>query len=397
VSGYRGDVLTRAVVDRYGDPLLAASFAAAMAIQVITDSQFNEDRSQGLVLAVGFSATLAWRRRAPLLPLVAGAVLIELSNLEVPALANLGAFFLAYVVAVYSAGRHGDRRTAIASVLVLAVAFPLAAKEPGQPFSWSDSIFIAVAFAGPFIAGRVLRRKLQTERELHGRAERLVRERDLRAAEAVAQERLRIARELHDVVAHAISVMVLQARGGRRKLPGDADETRIALDAIEAAGEQALAEMRLLLGMLRDDGEGPSLAPQPSLTRIDDLLSRLRGSGLPVELHVEGDPIALPPGVDVSAYRIVQEALTNTLKHAGPTHATVTVRYTATEVELEVVDSGTGAGDRAGAGAGTGKGTGNGLTGIRERVAVYGGQLSSGREPGGGYAVRARLPFEVTR
>jgi signal transduction histidine kinase len=244
----------------------------------------------------------------PLVALGAGAALIAFSNLAVPALANTGTFFLAYVVAIYSAGRHTTGRATLAAAIILLVAFPLAAIEPGQPFSASDAIFIAVAFAAPFAAGQVLRRRHEQARELHGRAAELERERDLRTREAVAQERVRIARELHDVVAHAISVIVLQARGGRRKLPDGAQESRAALDAIERTGEQALVEMRRLLDMLREDDDDLVLAPQPSLSRLDDLATSLCATGLPVQMTVEGEPFAPPPGIDVSAFRIVQEA-----------------------------------------------------------------------------------------
>jgi signal transduction histidine kinase len=147
--------------------------------------------------------------------------------------------------------------------------------------------------------------------------------------------------------------------------------------------------MRRLLGMLRHDDEELALAPQPSLSRIDDLVASLRATGLPVELHIEGDPVDLPPGVDVSAYRIVQEALTNALKHAGPACARVTLRYSSADLELEITDDGRGNGH--------GGGTGHGLAGIRERVAVYGGELESGRQPEGGYALRARLPLGSAR
>ncbi|MGH2968311.1 MAG: sensor histidine kinase, partial [Solirubrobacteraceae bacterium] len=210
-----------------------------------------------------------------------------------------------------------------------------------------------------------------------------------KAREAVVEERARIARELHDVVAHAISVIVLQARGGRRMLAEDPDDTRRALDAIEHAGAQALAEMRRLLGMLRQADDELALAPRPSLTRIDELVAQLAATGLPVAVTVEGEPLELPPGIDVSAYRIVQEALTNALKHAGPARAHVTLRYTPDELELVIVDDG--------AGTGNGGGSGHGLAGLRERVAVYGGELESGRRAEGGYALRARLPLRTAR
>jgi signal transduction histidine kinase len=217
----------------------------------------------------------------------------------------------------------------------------------------------------------------------------LVAERDERAQEAVAEERTRIARELHDVVAHAISLIVLQARGGRRMLSDDPDETRRALDVIEHAGEQALGEMRRLLGLLRDDEPELTLAPPPSLRRIDELVAGTRASGLPVEVVIEGEPVELPPGVDVSAYRIVQEALTNALKHAGPAHARVTITYARDAVDLAIVDDGPG--------VPSANGGGYGLAGMRERVAVYGGRLESGARPEGGYALRVRLPLRAER
>jgi signal transduction histidine kinase len=377
------------VTDRYGDVLLAVLSAALFVVQIVGGSQFDDHRAPALAVALAFSATLAVRRRLPLIPLVAGLGLIELSNLTIPGLGDTGTFFVGFVLAIYSAGRYTDGRASVAAGVLLVASFPLAANEPGQPFSVSDAAFIAVAFAGPFVAGRVIRRRHEQESELRVQTIALEHERDVKAREAVAQERARIARELHDVVAHAISVMVLQARGGRRKLPAGAEETREALDAIERAGGQALSDMRRLLEMLRDDDEEVALAPPPSLSRLDDLVAGLRASGLPVALTIEGEPCGLPPGVDATAFRIVQEALTNALKHAGPARAQVTLRYSSAELELEIVDDGRGAAN--------GTGTGHGLVGIRERVAVYGGEMQSGRRPEGGYALRARLPLEPAR
>jgi signal transduction histidine kinase len=275
------------------------------------------------------------------------------------------------------------------SVALVGAAIPLAAIEPGDPVAFTDIAFFAVLFGAPWVGGRVLRHRSEREHALEGRAARLEVERDTRAREAVADERTRIARELHDVVAHAISLIVLQARGGRRLIADDPDETRRALDVIERAGEQALVEMRRLLGLLRHDEAEPTLAPPPSLRRIDELVAGIRASGLAVEVVVEGDPVELPPGVDVSAYRIVQEALTNALKHAGPARAQVTVTYGADAVDLAILDDGPG-----GASA---NGGGYGLAGMRERVAIYGGRLESGPRPEGGYALRVRLPLPAAR
>jgi signal transduction histidine kinase len=314
---------------------------------------------------------------------------IELDNTALKGLAEAGAFLLGFVIAIYSTGRYARNVSAAVSVIIVVIAIPLAAIEPGSPVGFTDFAFFGMFFGGPYLAGRVIRHRQERERALEQEAGALKLDRDLKAREAVADERVRIARELHDVVAHAISVIVLQARGGRRMLAQDPAETRDALDAIERAGEQALAEMRRLLGMLRDGDEDLALAPQPSLAGIGDLAASLTETGLPVEVTVEGEQVELPPGVEVTAYRIVQEALTNTLKHAGPAHARVIVRYGADVLELEVHDDGLGNGG--------GEGTGHGLAGMRERVAVYGGQLESGHRPGGGYVLTARLPLDGAR
>ena len=230
----------------------------------------------------------------------------------------------------------------------------------------------------------------QRELALEERADALEREQEQRARAAVAEERQRIARELHDVVAHAISVIVVQARGGRRMLDAEPAEARGAFDTIERTGQEALGEMRRLLGLLRESEDEPALAPQPTLARLEELVQQVRDAGLPVELAIEGEPTELPPGVELSAYRIVQEALTNALKHAGPAHARVTVRYADDNLELEIADDGSGS-------AGNGDGGGHGLVGIEERVAMLGGELETGEAPSGGYAVRARLPYASER
>jgi signal transduction histidine kinase len=211
------------------------------------------------------------------------------------------------------------------------------------------------------------------------------RERDLAAREAVVEERARIARELHDAIAHNVSMMVLQAGAERRVLGADRSSTGEVLETIEHVGRGALTEMRRLVGMLRSDAPDP-LAPQPGLAELELLVAQVRDAGLPVELHVEGERRELPVGIELSAYRIVQEALTNALKHAGDASATVTVRYGADSLELEIVDDGA-AGQPAAAGGG------HGLVGMRERVALYGGRLDAGRRVSGGFGVRVLLPI----
>lgn len=376
-------------VRNHQDSVAAAGIALLFLAEIWGERGFADARILATATALTLAATLTLRRRAPLLPLVAAVATVEVSNLAVAALANTPTFLLALTLAIYSCARHLPNRTVPVAAVITLAAIPLAAIEPGQPIVPGDFAYIAILGIAPFVAGWVIRKRQSRERDLTEQTLVLALERDTRAQAAVAEERARIARELHDVVAHAISVMVLQARGGRRMLSESPDDTRQALDAIEQAGEQALAEMRRLLGMLRQEDAEIALAPQPSLTRIDELAARLTATGLPVDVTVEGAAIELPAGIDVSAYRIVQEALTNALKHAGPARARVVVRYLTDEIELEVLDDGRGDGN--------GSGTGRGLIGIRERVGIYGGEIESGARAEGGYALRVRLPLGAVR
>lgn len=220
------------------------------------------------------------------------------------------------------------------------------------------------------------------------RRRRIVREREIATREAVAAERAAIARELHDVVAHHMSVMVVQAGAARAMSGSDPAATAEALRQIEASGRTGLAEMRRLLEVLKAEEDGNGRAPQPGLARIDELLDAMRASGLPVEAVVEGSPQPLPPGVDLSAYRIVQEGLTNALRHAGGASARVVVRYESDAVELEIADDGPGPPEDPEASGG------HGLIGMRERIRLFGGELEAGPRPGGGFLLRARLPSE---
>jgi signal transduction histidine kinase len=227
-------------------------------------------------------------------------------------------------------------------------------------------------------------------RELEGRATRLEREREERARLAVAEERARIARELHDVVAHAVSTMVIQTGGARQLVRSDPDDAEHSLLAAERTGREALQEMRRLVGLLRERGEQLALAPTPGMTELPQLLAQTQAAGLDVELTVEGEPRYLGPGIDLAAYRIVQEALTNTLKHAGRARARVIVRYGDRDLEIEVTDDGRGVDDPSL----NGHEPGHGLLGMRERVTLYGGALRTGPIEGGGYEVLARLPVD---
>lgn len=377
-----------AALGRYRDQLLAAGLGALYAFEVLFSGEVAHHLGSAAAVAVLAAGSLVVRRTKPLLPLMAVITVVQLNHTVLPGLAEGGSFMVVLMVAIYSAGGYLRGRMLVLGAVVVGGIIPLAALDPRQPPGLSDWIFFGVFLGAPFVAGVVFRRRRERDQEVAEIAQRVEEESATRASEAVAAERARISRELHDVVAHAISVIVVQARGGRRAAEGDTDAARRAFDVIERAGEQALAEMRRLLMLLRvADGEEPELEPQPHLGRIKALAEALASTGLPVEIVTEGDPVDLSPGLELSAYRIVQEALTNALKHAGPAHAQVVLRYLPGALELEVVDDGDG--------TGAGGGSGHGLTGIRERVDVFGGQLSAGARPGGGFAVRARLPMEA--
>jgi signal transduction histidine kinase len=252
----------------------------------------------------------------------------------------------------------------------------------------AQMIFIPLEFAVSWLAGFAVRERAEQAESAEIRATLAERERDAVARVAVAEERTRIARELHDVVAHAVSVMVLQVGAVRHRLPASEDSE--ALTGVEEAGRTALAEMRRLLAAMRSEGDGDDVkfAPQPGLDELDSLLEQTGRAGLPAQLHVDGDPFPLPRGIDLSAYRIVQEGLTNALKHARANSADVTVRYLPDELQLEVRDDGEGSGT---------DGVGHGLIGVRERVKIYGGEMSAGTANGRGFVLAARLPLAAER
>jgi signal transduction histidine kinase len=364
------------LIRRRGDEALAGAITALALVEIGLIDESVGARLETAALAVTLGAAAARRVRAPLLflGLIVVASVVAAAQPSLPEVATLGLFVL---LAVYSAAAHTSGRHAqLAGGLTVALYITdMAADSEG--IYVEGIVFYALLFGLPWVAGRAVRRRRLSERT--------VEEEKAKTAAAIAEERARIARELHDVVAHAISVIVLQARGGRRVLQAEPADAGEAFSVIERTGQQALEEMRRLLGMLRASDEQLALTPQPSLKQLDRLVEQVQAAGLPVQVAVEGEPRELPPGVDLSAYRIVQEALTNALKHAGPARARVLLRYRTDELELEIADDGPGTGD--------GSGAGQGLIGMRERVSVYGGELEAGRRPGGGYALRARLPL----
>jgi signal transduction histidine kinase len=379
----------RTLVHRYGDWLLAGTIIGLAEAQTWTASNLDTtQKAMSAVFALIFLPLLAFRRRWPLV-LLGALVAATILNFWLPDAGEGEWVGVLVLVGLYSAGAHtGAREARVAGLLSVVLWILITASDP-DGINLGGLVFFGIVVFAPFLVGRLIRARRQREELLEERAVVLEREREEKARTAVAEERSRIARELHDVVAHAISVIVVQARGGRRLLETEPDEARSAFDAIESTGQQSLVEMRRLLGLLRADDEQLALAPQPSLSRLNRLVSEVERAGLPVELTVEGEPGELPPGIDLSAYRIVQEALTNALRHAGPARARVVVRYGEEGLELEIVDDG--------AGSSNGSGGGHGLVGIRERVAVLGGNVEAGPSSSGGYTVRALLPYSAAR
>jgi signal transduction histidine kinase len=383
--------MVRRLAERFGDPLMGVAFAIVAGIQIAADADLGvADRIGAAAVAVTVAIALAQRRRAPLV--LAGLTMVSLlARPVIPTAGDGTAYGIAIIIAIYTCAAHLDAR-ALRIGAVLAAGMPLYLMVT-EGADFEGIVFASLLFGVPWVVGRMMRVSRQRQALLEEQAVLLERQRDEQARIAVADERQRIARELHDVVAHAISVVVLQARGGRRVIDTEPEAAREAFDAIESTSSQALGEMRRLLGLLRSDDDD-TLLPQPSLTRIDELAADLRASGLPVEVALEGEPGVLPPGVDVSAYRIVQEALTNALKHAGPTRARVRIEYADDSVLVEVTDDGVGDGAVNGSRP---PGSGHGLVGMRERVAIVGGELTAGPRSTGGYTVSARLPYAAER
>jgi signal transduction histidine kinase len=330
---------------------------------------------------------LFFRRRYPFGAPVGVGVAVVLTTFVDPRLAPFAfVTFLAGCAAVVLMGLLRDRSQAVAGLAIaVGVDALVAYKDPkGNLGAFiATSVIFGIVWTIAFALGS----KFREADEAKERAARAEREREERATAAVSEERARIARELHDVVGHSVSVMTVQASAVRRLLRPEQQRERDALLIVEQTGREALAEMRRMVGVLRRPEEAPALAPQPSLEHLDGLVAQAREAGLPVELRIEGEPVQLPAGLDLTAYRLVQEGLTNAMKHAHAERTQVVVRYGDNDIEVTVSDDGRGT--LGGDGAASG---GHGLVGMRERVSVYGGELEAGPRPGGGYRLRARLP-----
>jgi signal transduction histidine kinase len=361
------------------DAALAAVLLVAGIVEALMVDTVRPVAVHALGTAVVMTA-LAWRRRFPLAVLV--VVLLGLVALGDPD----GQFviFAALVIASYTTGSSLDGTRALTGLLLAVGPLWLAMLAEGaEP---ADLVAVGVLYGGAWAVGRLVRQRDRRADELEERATRLEREHAERREAAVAEERARIARELHDIVSHSISVVAVQTQAVRRRLHPEQEREADDLRAVETTARQAMVEMRRLFGVLRSNGEPPSLSPQPGLDQLHRLLAETRAAGLPVDLRVEGDPLPLSPGVDLAAYRIVQEALTNARKHAGPACAELTLRFDDRKLELLIEDDGVQGSSAPGSG-------GHGLIGMRERVELYGGTFEARARPEGGFVVRATLPL----
>lgn len=344
-----------------------------------------------VVLVLAETLPVAWRRCRPdaALVVVGGATLAYNATGY-----GIGVAWPAFLVVVFSFAAHRRQRSQLWPVIVfgaeLVANLPLDSNRGGNGIAGFAGALAISAVA--WVVGDVVRTRRGEASLLVERVERAEAEREAKAIQAVTTERARIARELHDVVAHALGVIVMQAGGAARVDDLDPAEAKDVLGSIEQCGRQAFVEMRRLVDVLRDDEDGTDRAPQPTIDEIPALVAQLAETGLKVSMVVEGEPHDAPSGVELSAFRIVQEALTNTLKHAGRADARVTLRWGADDLELEILDDGDGVmpGSDTAMPADSG---GHGLVGMRERVALFDGELEVGPRAGGGFAVRARLPL----
>jgi signal transduction histidine kinase len=374
-------------------PLLDAVIAALFVAMTLAEALFSPKVGSPVehVVVAGLAmASLAWRRRAPLVV----AALVIGSNIVVNPTGDFTTL-LSLVLVCFTVGAETRPPWSYAGIAVIFAAFLIASIVEG--FEPSDLAAGLVFLVGPWTVGVILSGRIASAEEAVARAEQLERNRELEAAKAAAEERTRIARELHDIVSHSISVVTIQTQAVRRRLGPDNAAEAADLAAVEATAREALAEMRRLFGVLRTEGEQPlALAPQPGLSELDRLVRQVGSGDMQVDLRVEGDPVPLSPGVDLAAYRIAQEGLTNALRHAHATRALVLVRYAPGQLDVEVEDNGRGLarGHSSNGRPATATGGGHGLVGIRERVALYGGTVELGPSSTGGVRLAVSLPLK---
>jgi signal transduction histidine kinase len=375
-----------------GDILLAGAIAVAAASAASGATSAEPARFLLVLLAGGAALTLAARR---VYPVHVFAVTVLTTGFF--ALVYDGYWPFAALLAFYSVAAHAPRRTAIVAGAagIVVVAASIAHLIDWQPLTWSKVALFAGRLA-PLVAAWILGDNVRTRRAylraLEDRAGQLEREHEANARRAAAEEQARIAREVHDVVAHNLSVIIVQATAADTVFASDPSEAQRAVRTIGSTARQALDEVRRVLGVVTIGEErSPEFPPQPTLGRLESLLEQVRAAGLDVQLEIAGDARELPPGLELSAYRIVQEALTNTLRHANAKHATVTVRFDPYALDLEIIDDGPLSAARNGSSGG------RGLIGMRERAAAFGGRVDADRIPAGGFRVAARLPVPSAR
>jgi signal transduction histidine kinase len=366
--------------------VIAVALGGALEVVIRQDAANAPDSSvwfAALAIALLALPLLARRRYPFAAPAGLWVVAAVLSFVDGELVTFTASASIAGLAAAFLLGNLRDATlTRAGLVLTLGSSALLIYNDPDH--SAAELVFTPLLFGIGWLAGFALRERAEEAEAAERRAAQAEREREGAARIAVAEERARIARELHDIVAHAVSVMVLQVGAVRHKLPAELAADKDALGDVERAGRSALGEMRRLLGAMRDEHGDVALAPQPGLDGLDALAESVGRAGLPVELHVQGESFPLPRAVELSAYRIVQEGLTNSLKHARAGHAYVTIRYAAEELEVEVADDGHGPVKS--------DGHGHGLVGVRERVKIYGGEMSAGPGADGGFVLNARLP-----
>jgi signal transduction histidine kinase len=382
-------VTLRAIPRERVDRIAAVALGAAAAADAGLVQSVGDLPALTVALSFLMCLPLGWRRR---FPVAAPALMFALGvaqNLFVASVEDSTVLLFVVLTGCYSAGAYADGRRALTGLAVCLVGMVSVQATFASGFKPGEVVWTCAIVTAAWLAGRTVRTRTRLTEELHEAALHAEEAREAETRAAVADERRRIAREMHDIVAHSVSVMVVQAGGARRILDRDVDRAVEAAERIEDTGRAALLEMRRLLGILSAGEDDAHHAPQPTLEALDALVEGARTAGLPVSLRIEGERRALPPGVDLAAYRVIQEAVTNALKHAGAAPTDVCVRYRDNDVELEVTNNGAGHRSRRHDLAGGG----HGLVGMQERVRVFGGELFTGRRRGGGFEVRARIPM----
>jgi signal transduction histidine kinase len=387
---YRVVMGVRRVLRRHGDTLIALSFTTLLLVELGAAGHGR----QPIVILLALAATfpVAARRRFPL-----AVFLLVWSGVYglawiVPGFIDVTfGYALVLMFAVFTVGAQVSRRRVWLAVVAICLCIALLVALTPEPIEFGDIVLIVIFIGTPWGFGTAVRLHRERKEADAVNTARLLAEETARGAQVLEAERAQIARELHDVVSHAMAVTLMQARGGRAVQPTNPEAALAAFDAIEHTNAQAIGDMRRMLNVLREaDAEPSPSTPLPGLDRLPQLMDQVRSAGIDLELTLDGDLNEVPPGISISGYRIVQEALTNVLKHAAPAKATVAVRCGAELLELDVTDTGNrrAQGDHVGGG--------HGLQGIQERVAAFGGTVHAGPTTPTGYTVQVRLPFQTT-